>query len=201
MHSLASLLNEMNSNSIEGDVIEAGCALGGSSIVLAAAKGSQRSQTIYDTFAMIPPPGPNDGPDVHSRYEAISSGEAKGIKGDPYYGYLKDIPERVALSFEDHGYPIGENNVSLVKGLLEETLEVPNKISLAHVDVDWYEPVHTCLERIVAQLSVGGVIVLDDYLDWSGCHEAANDYFTSNVRKRFKFSTQYGHLTIRRIRA
>ena len=200
LHSLSSLLMELNKNSVPGDLIEAGCALGGSAIVLAASKGQARKLSIYDTFAMIPPPGPNDGPDVHARYNAISNGEAKGIKGDPYYGYLKDIPDRVKKSFADHGYPVDENKVTLVKGLLEDTLEVNSAISLAHIDVDWYEPVYTCLDRIIPHLSVGGVVILDDYLDWSGCHEAANDYFDAEKRKQFLFSTRYGHLTVRRVR-
>lgn len=198
--SIVSLCEEINRNKIDGDMIEAGCALGGSAIVLTAVKGAQRALSIYDTFGMIPPPGPNDGQDVHKRYEKIATGGAKGIDGgDDYYGYRDDIPQQVRSSFEANGYPIESNQVELVKGLVEDTLAIEGPICFAHIDVDWYSPVNCCLERIVPHLSVGGAIVMDDYLDWSGCHEAANDFFSGQIRRQFRFHTRYGHLVAQRV--
>jgi hypothetical protein len=44
-----------------GVFIEAGCALGGSAIVLAKAKQPQRPLFVHDVFGMIPPPNEEDG--------------------------------------------------------------------------------------------------------------------------------------------
>ena len=44
-----------------GILIEAGCALGGSAIVMASAKSRTRPFYVYDVFGMIPPPSENDG--------------------------------------------------------------------------------------------------------------------------------------------
>lgn len=162
---LGSLCLANERNGVPGALIETGCALGGSSIVMAAAKERSRSLRVYDVFGQIPPPSDRDGADVHERYQVISSGKARGLCGDTYYGYLDDLYDRVAASFRELGYPIEENNVELIKGLVQDTLAVAEPVSLAHIDVDWYEPVRTSLERIEPWLSVGGAIVADDYLD------------------------------------
>jgi asparagine synthase (glutamine-hydrolysing) len=72
---------------LEGRLIEAGCALGGSAIVIAAAKAKERHLYVYDVFDMIPPPTDQDGEDVHERYRIIARVESQGIRGATYYGY------------------------------------------------------------------------------------------------------------------
>ena len=42
-------------------------------------------------------------------------------------------------------------------------MHITQPVALAHVDVDWYEPVMTCLERVFPQLVVGGSIILDRF--------------------------------------
>ena len=196
LHSLVDLVCEIERNEVPGRIIEAGCALGGSAIAMSTAKSESRPLDLYDTFEMIPPPTEKDGKDVHDRYETIRKGEASGIDGEAYYGYLKDIPERVTASFANFGRPIDENNVSLHKGLLQDTMSIDDAVALAHIDVDWYEPVYVCLERIVPKLSPGGAIVLDDYFAWSGCRSATDDFFSTR-KKQFRFSTAYGHMVVR----
>ena len=80
-------------------------------------------------------------------------------------------------------------------GEVEDTLVVDAPIALAHVDVDWYDPVMTCLERIAPHLSVGGIIVLDDYFDWSGCRKATDD-FLKNTPFRFTKDTSAGSMAL-----
>jgi O-methyltransferase len=51
----------------------------------------------------------------------------------------------------------------------DETIEsLPNKIRLCHVDVDTYGSAKACLETVWPRLSVGGMIIFDDYGFW-GC--------------------------------
>jgi hypothetical protein len=137
-------------------------------------------------FGMIPPPSEMDGPDVHRRYAAISSGNSKGIHGETYYGYRDDLMTEVIESFSRSGLEIGENNVELIKGLFEDTLVVDEPVALAHLDGDWYASTMTCLTRIAPRLSVGGRIVLDDYDTWSGCRTAVNEYFAGRPGFRFE---------------
>lgn len=168
-----------------GILIEAGCALGGSAIVIATAKSASRPLYVFDVFGMIPPPSDRDGEDVHARYEVITSGRSEGIGGRTYYGYVEDLLGTVTENFRKHGAPIARRNVHLVKGLFQDTLHVREEVALAHIDGDWYESVKTCLERIEPHLIHGGVLVIDDYDSWSGCRSAVDEYFRERQGYRF----------------
>ena len=170
----------------EGILIEAGCALGGSAIVIATAKSQSRPFYVYDVFGMIPPPSDKDDEDVQERYQVIRSGKSKGIGGNTYYGYEENLLATVGENFRRHGIPVSENNIHLVKGMFQDTLRVDEPVALAHVDGDWYESVMTCLRRIEPHLVRGGVLVIDDYDDWSGCRKAVDEYF-ADKRDRYDF--------------
>jgi O-methyltransferase len=178
-------VHKMESENRPGLLIEAGCALGGSALVMAAAKKAKRPFYIYDVFGMIPQPGQNDGDDVHHRYAEISAGRSPGIKGDVYYGYLDNLMDRVAQNFIDFGLPMESQNINLIKGLFQDTLNFTEPIALAHIDCDWYDSVLICLERIEPYLVVRGELVIDDYHSYSGCSRAVDEYFST---RRGKYS-------------
>ena len=156
-------------NSLDGVLIEAGCALGGSAIVLATAKKQSRPFYVYDVFGMIPSPSEEDDSDVHERYNEILSGKSKGLKGNMYYGYEDNLLERVTSSFCEYGLIPKNNNIFLLKGLFQDTIDINEPVAFAHIDGDWYDSVMTCLVRIVPYLVSGGVLIIDDYDAWSGC--------------------------------
>lgn len=168
-----------------GQVIEAGTALGGSAIVMALVKSSERRLTVYDAFDMIPPPTDKDGEDVHKRYAKIAAGKSKGIGGETYYGYRADLLGEVTASFERYGAPLESNNVKLVKGYFEDTLRVTGPVAVAHLDADWYESTMTCLQRIEPHLVTGGRLIIDDYNTWSGCTKAVDEYFARRTGYEF----------------
>ena len=109
---------------VPGLFIEAGCALGGSALVIAAAKRPERPFNVYDVFGMIPPPGENDGPDVHRRYEEIRSGGSTGIKGATYYGYQADLLQTVTATFHRYGLDPERCHLRLIEGLFDHTLRI-----------------------------------------------------------------------------
>ncbi|HZG42103.1 MAG TPA: TylF/MycF/NovP-related O-methyltransferase [Longimicrobium sp.] len=162
---------------IAGAIIEAGCALGGSTVVIAAAKTRERPLRVYDVFGMIPPPSEADGADIHARYATIVEGKSAGIGGDRYYGYEENLRERVANTLTEFGYDPAANRIELIQGLFQDTMQVSGPVALAHVDADWYESVMTCLQRIVPHLAPGGTLVIDDYDHWSGCRRAVDEFF------------------------
>ena len=177
-------------DAVPGLVVEAGTALGGSAIVMAAAKDRERPMKVYDVFGTIPPPGEHDGPDVHRRYATIAAGDARGVGGETYYGYREDLYREVADSFGRHGVPADAYNVELIQGLFEDTIELDEPVALAHLDGDWYESTMTCLTRLAPLLPRGGRIVLDDYDTWSGCRAAVDEYFTGRDGYRFEHRTR-----------
>jgi O-methyltransferase len=87
----------------------------------------------------------------------------------------------------------------LIRGLVQDTLHINEPVCLAHIDVDWYEPVLICLERIEPHLSVGGTLVIDDYLAWSGCQRAVDEYFDRKDRSRYQFDTSPGSLLVTKL--
>lgn len=197
--SLVQICRAHDRSQIPGVIIEVGCALGGSSIVIAAAKNKDRRFLVYDVFEMIPPPTDKDGVDANKRYDTIRSGKSRGIGGDPYYGYQEHLYDKVQSNFHRFNIAPGENHVKFIKGLVQDTLDVSQAVSLAHIDVDWYEPVMVSLRRIVPKLSVGGAIVIDDYDDWSGCRKAVDEYFCKRL-PMYRFDPSPGSLIIQKRR-
>jgi len=165
----------------KGTIIEAGCALGGSAIVIAAAKSKTTTFQIFDTFGLIPPPSSNDENDSINRYDEIISGNAQGIEGNTYYGYLKDLKTQVELNFEQAGYSTSENQIELIQGLFEDKLWIKQPVILAHLDCDWYNSVLVCLERIVPFHLCQHVGRIDDYYHWTGCRKAVDYYFLDKM--------------------
>ena len=187
LRTLAATVTSIEGAGVEGVIIETGTALGGSAIVMAAAKSNARPMRVYDVFGMIPPPSEKDGPDVHKRYATIAGGRSKGIHGETYYGYRDDLKIEVTASFARHGLDVGDHDVELVEGLFEDTLVVEEPVALAHLDGDWYASTMTCLTRIAPRLSVGGRIVIDDFDTWSGCRTAVEEYFAGRPGFRFEY--------------
>ena len=165
-------VREVERHGIDGQIIDAGVALGGSTIVMAVARTQDRPMAAYDVFGMIPPPTEADGQDVQDRYEIIKSGRSTGLNGAEYYGYRENLRAEVAANLQRYG----ANGVDLVEGLFEDTLHPTGPVALAHVDGDWYESVKVCLERIGPNLSRGGRIIIDDYEAWSGCRKAVDEW-------------------------
>jgi len=174
---LYQVIAQIESDHRDGIIIEAGCALGGSAIVIAGSKNPNRNFYLYDVFGTIPAPSDQDGVDARERYEVISSGKSEGINGERYYGYQDDLFEKVIVNFEKLGFPIDKNCIYLKKGLFQDTLIVDEPVAFAHIDADWFESVMVCLERITPYLVQGGVLVIDDYYHWSGARKAVDDYF------------------------
>lgn len=185
---------------IPGDILEFGVALGGSAIVLAAHAREGRRFHGFDVFGMIPPPtSEKDDQKSKERYETIASGQSVGIGGDAYYGYKDNLFEEVKASFARHGRPVDGDAVQLHKGLFEETwprISI-DEIAFAHIDCDWYDPVVYCLTAVADKLSVGGVLLIDDYNDYGGARTAVDEF----LARRPDFSLEPGANPILRKRS
>jgi asparagine synthase (glutamine-hydrolysing) len=88
--------------------------------------------------------------------------------------------------FSERGFDLALDQLRFVQGLYEETLQIQEPVALAHIDCDWYDSVKVCLERVVPHLVRGGRLVIDDYVYWTGCKMAVDEYF-ANRRNEFAF--------------
>jgi len=196
LRSLADTCRRIEAARLHGIFLEAGCALGGSAILIASLKSPDRRLNVYDVFGMIPPPTADDPPDVHERYRTIAEGTSRGIgDGDRYYGYVENLDAVVVDNLRAFGIDPQKDHVALIKGPLRETLVVTEPVAFAHVDVDWHDSVKTCLERISPRLVVGGSIVVDDYGFWGGCTKAT-DAFLETAIGEFHADGSAGSLTL-----
>lgn len=189
----------MEDANLPGVFIEAGCALGGSAVLIASAKSAERSFLVYDVFEMIPAPTDADPQDVHERYQTIVQGKSAGIGGDKYYGYLENLYDLVQSNLSSFGINCQQQLVFLIKGLVQDTMVIEQPVAFAHIDVDWYEPVLTSLQRIFPNLVVGGSIILDDYHDWGGCRKAT-DEFLREVAGQYTLDDSAGSMKITRVK-
>jgi hypothetical protein len=48
------------------------------------------------------------------------------------------------------------------------------------LDTDWYESTKHELVHQYPKLSVGGVLIIDDYGHWQGARQAVDEYFNDN---------------------
>lgn len=136
---------------VPGDFVEFGLALGGSSIVLAKTCVPRRRFHGFDVFGMIPPPtSPKDDDVGRRRYATIASGKSEGIGGETYYGYRKDLHGEVVEAFSRYGLTVDDDAIHLYPGLFQESWPRAciDRIALAHIDCDWYDPVRFCLEPL-----------------------------------------------------
>jgi hypothetical protein len=197
--SIANACRVAQEKAVPGLFLEAGCALGGSATLIAFVKDKQKAFNIYDVFGMIPPPTKEDPPEVHERYRIIVEGEATGLGTNKYYGYEKDLLAIVQSNLRSLGINLEERRVKLVQGLVQDTLHLTEPVAFAHIDVDWYDPVMTCLKRVFPRLSIGGVIILDDYHDWGGCRKATDEYLAT-MTGSFQLDDSAGSMKITKIR-
>ncbi len=187
-------VKDIETKKLEGIFIEAGCALGGSALVIASSKSPSRTFLIFDTFKGIPPPSRLDGNDAHKRYEDIMQGKAIGKGGKIYYGYRSHLIDEIKDRFIDFGYPIEKNYISLIEGYYKDTIMIDQPVAFAHIDSDWYESVFKCLGQIWPNLISGGTMIIDDYNKWSGCKKAVDDYFVDKRNEQIMLKKSRLHI-------
>jgi O-methyltransferase len=150
-------------NHIGGDLVECGCARGGSAALMTLTLrqlGERRKLWLFDTFEGLPAPTADD-PD----YEI-----AKLLTGK-CRGQLEEVQELFQSCETADG-------VQFVKGLFQDTLPLNSieRIALLHIDGDWYDSVRICLESLYDKVVPGGIIQFDDYGYWKGARKAVDEF-------------------------
>lgn len=171
---------DVERNELDGRFIEAGVALGGSAIFMCHYKSRSRPLDLYDVYDQIPAPGTEDGVDAHERYAQIESGQSRGLGQDEYYGYLGDTKQLVADNLKTFGFSASQDNIHLIKGLFQDTMNLTEPVAVAHIDGDWYDSVKTCIDRIAPHIVKGGYIIFDDYSSYSGCRKAVDQWLAQS---------------------
>lgn len=64
---------------------------------------------------------------------------------------------------------------------------MPDKIALLRLDTDFYESTAHELRYLYPRLTLGGVLICDDYNFWEGARKAIDDYFEKEHNKPFLY--------------
>jgi len=165
---------------IPGDIVECGVWRGGSMMAAAftlQAEGDvSRTLHLFDTFEGMAPPTEMD--------RVTHSGKAASV-------LLEEVPETsvfwarahiddVRANLASTRYPV--DRTRFVRGRVEETIpeEAPERVAVLRLDTDWYESTKHELVHLYPRLSIGGVLIIDDYGYWEGARKAVDEYIGEN---------------------
>ncbi|MCF8366082.1 MAG: hypothetical protein K9H16_09885 [Bacteroidales bacterium] len=134
--SIVYTINAIRESDLKGIYVEAGCALGGSTILISKLKNTNSVLNVFDVFGMIPSPTEEDTQDVHKRYRVIAEGKSSGLGGELYYGYEDNLYDKVISNLKSFEIDPENENIHLIKGLVQETMNINEPVVFAHIDVD-----------------------------------------------------------------
>ena len=161
---------------VNGDIVECGVADGGSQVIFALLNrnfSSPRHIWGYDSFEGLPEPTKED----------LESPKAIARKG-MYPGSITNVLNNLKRAGMDEYYI--NKYITLVKGWFSDTLpKHRGSIAFLHVDGDLYESNKCVLENLWQNVSIGGIVAFDDYLDqerFPGDRKAVDEFFTSYVK-------------------
>ncbi|MBA3849093.1 MAG: hypothetical protein C0502_03755 [Opitutus sp.] len=163
-----------------GDVVEFGIAQGATSALLAnELRGTGRTLWLYDSFAGLPAPSPED----ELKDDIFNLGSIARYKGEMACP-REEVEERLRR------IGIAGDAVRIVPGFIDETLaqDAPAQVCFAYVDFDFYAPIGLALEFLDRTLAPGGWIVVDDYDFFSTGAKRAVDEFLQRRGADYEFS-------------
>ena len=160
---------------IEGDIVECGVWKGGSMMAVAKtllALGTTRRLHLFDTFDGMSEPTEHDRTFRGEAARELMENAPKTTSNIWAYGALDAVKANLAKTGYDPAL------ISYVKGKVEDTIpeHAPEKIAILRLDTDWYESTYHELTHLYPRLSVGGVLIIDDYGHWEGARKAVDQY-------------------------
>lgn len=174
MFALNQAVQYVEQHQIEGDIVECGVWKGGSSMMAALSlKTANRRLFLYDTFEGMNEPSENDknmiGEDAAQTWDNRDKCEAN----------IAEVRRNMNIT------NYHSDKIQYIKGKVEDTIpaNLPDKISILRLDTDWYESTLHELTHLYPLLSVGGVLIIDDYGHWQGAKKAVDEYIAANNLK------------------
>ena len=152
-------------DNIEGDLIETGVWRGGATIFMSGLIKSylqKRKVFVCDSFNGLPKPDvekyPDDCGDQHWTYKDLN------VSIEEVYNNFKS-------------YDLLTDNVVFVEGWFDQTLPLlkGEVFSIIRLDGDMYGSTWAALENLYPKLSIGGYLIVDDWL-LEGANKSVLDY-------------------------
>lgn len=181
IYSLIEAVKYIETNHIEGAIVECGVWKGGSMMAVAETlkqfNNYSRELYLYDTFEGMSEPTEYDKTYYGADATSILKSDADKEKNLVWaYSSL----ETVQQGMDSTQYP--KDKTLYIKGKVEDTIPgtLPEKIAILRLDTDWYESTLHELVYLFPLLEEGGVLILDDYGHWEGAKKAVDEYLEKN---------------------
>ena len=183
---LDSIIAEVNTNHIDGAIVESGVWKGDAAAAMMLSQKKydmNREFYLYDTFeGMTAPTSPKDDPKALSTYNEITAGKYardydKWHNTNKWaYAPLNLVKANIAMT------RYTDAKIHYVQGNVLTTLDTttPASISIAHLDTSWYDSTAKELSTLYPLVSSGGYIIVDDYYAWKGSKVATDEFLAEN---------------------
>ncbi len=163
-------------SNIPGEIAECGVRYGKSTLFLADAVEGARNLHVFDSFEGLSDADAVKDPGVNALKKNHETRKFK-IKN------LEEVFERFSH------YP----NIHVHKGWIPKRFNevADKKFALVHVDVDLYQPTYDTLEFFWERVSLGGMVICDDYGSdgYPGAQKAFDEFFEERVEKPVELPT------------
>lgn len=166
------ILSALNrTKNIEGDVCELGVAQGETSALIAneIREGKKRLH-LFDSFEGLPSPTEKD----QLKDDIYNLGSMSAYTGEMSCPETMVRTRLQAIKFPESRYVVN-------KGFVEKDFEdkgiLPDLVSFAYIDFDFYEPILIALKALHPRLPSDSVVVVDDYDFFSTGAKTAVDEF------------------------
>lgn len=155
--------------------VECGVAKGGCLAIMKFTSGKNNKIFGFDSFEGMP----NITKEDVSEYNKTDPLTGFGKVGDNLSGGIDNVYNTF------NKLNLNMNNVTLVKGFFQDTLQKENidkigEIAVLRLDGDWYESTKICLEKLYDKVINGGVIIIDDYGHFIGAKKATDEFRMRN---------------------
>lgn len=180
MYSLYNATHYIFENKIEGDLVECGVWKGGACMLMGIMMKeyeSNRKIWMYDTFTGMTKPNDEEF-DVSINKKC---GELYAKNKNWCRSEFKELMSNMKSAIGEVGL---DNNLVVLEGDVCTDLDtdenLPKEISLLRLDTDFYKSTRKELEILYPKLVSGGVLIVDDYGQFSGAKKAVDEYFIKN---------------------
>lgn len=178
---LATYIDIIADENVEGDYIECGTYRGGLSALMLDQliyRKLDKKLWIYDTFQGMSEPTDLDisvkDENAKTSFDVLKN-ETTGC-ADWCKATIDIVESTLNIVTNDF-----RNYTKFIIGKVEDTLindaNVPKTISLMRLDTDWYDSTKIELETLYHRLSINGYVIIDDYGYWKGQKLATDEFF------------------------
>ena len=188
-------------NDIEGDFVECGVWRGGNAIVAAEVfkHSAEKKIWLFDTYEgfITIKPTEKDGETLTSKRVTE---ESLLIVQEQLYDakFCGNSIDDVRAGFQ--GYGLLSDKIMFIEGDVKQTLKtdtIPQKISVLRLDTDFYESTKKEIEVLYPRLTIGGVLLIDDYGYCDGVRSAIDEYFCDKPKPLLQYIDYAGRLVIK----